>query len=49
MLLKTCLRERPSLRVIIIDPHNEYAAHFGRDSVVLIRTTSSFLLDVQVR
>jgi uncharacterized protein len=35
MLLKTCLRERPNLRVIIIDPHNEYAAHFTRDSMVL--------------
>ena len=28
MLLKQCLRERPNLRVMIIDPHNEYAAHF---------------------
>lgn len=35
MLLKTCLRERPNLRVMIVDPHNEYAAHFSRDSVVL--------------
>jgi uncharacterized protein len=35
MLLKTCLRERPNLRVMILDPHNEYAAHFSRDSIVL--------------
>ena len=35
MLLKTCLRERPNLRVMILDPHNEYAAHFTRDSIVL--------------
>jgi DNA helicase HerA-like ATPase len=34
MLLKQCLRERPNLRVMIIDPHNEYAAHFPKDSVV---------------
>jgi uncharacterized protein len=34
MLLKQCLRERPNLRIIIIDPHNEYAAHFRKDSMV---------------
>ena len=34
MLLKQCLRERPNLRVMIIDPHNEYAAHFRKDSIV---------------
>ena len=35
MLLKRCLRERPDLRVLIVDPHNEYASHFPDDSVVL--------------
>jgi hypothetical protein len=35
MLLKQCLRERPDLRILIIDPHNEYASHFPDDSVVL--------------
>jgi DNA helicase HerA-like ATPase len=34
MILKTCLRERPGLRIIIIDPHNEYAAHFPKDAMV---------------
>ena len=34
MLLKQCLRDRPNLRVIIIDPHNEYAAHFRKDAMV---------------
>ena len=50
MLLKTCLRERPNLRVIILDPHNEYAAHFTRDSMVLdLGQPRASLLDVQVR
>jgi hypothetical protein len=35
MLLKRCLREAPNLRVLIVDPHNEYASHFPDDSVVL--------------
>ncbi len=35
MLLKQCLHNRPHLRVIIIDPHNEYAAHFREDALVL--------------
>ena len=43
MLLKTCLRERPNLRVMIVDPHNEYAAHFSRGfGRARLRTTSNF-------
>jgi DNA helicase HerA-like ATPase len=28
MLVKQCVRESPKLRMIIVDPHNEYSAHF---------------------
>ena len=35
MLLKKCLAARPNLRVLIVDPHNEYARHFPNDSIVL--------------
>ncbi|MGO9769408.1 MAG: ATP-binding protein [Roseiarcus sp.] len=35
MLLKKCLAARPKLRVLIIDPHNEYARNFPGTSVVL--------------
>jgi hypothetical protein len=28
MLVKHCVRELPKLRMIIVDPHNEYSAHF---------------------
>jgi DNA helicase HerA-like ATPase len=35
MLIKKCLAKRPKLRVLIIDPHNEYAKHFPRESVLL--------------
>ena len=35
MLVKKCLSRRPKLRALIIDPHNEYARHFQRESVVL--------------
>ena len=35
MLIKKCLAKRPKLRVLIIDPHNEYAKHFPRNSVLL--------------
>ncbi|MBV8661582.1 MAG: DUF87 domain-containing protein [Hyphomicrobiales bacterium] len=35
MLLKKCLANRPKLRVLIIDPHNEYARNFPDISVVL--------------
>ena len=28
MIVKQCVREQPNLRMIIVDPHNEYAAHF---------------------
>ena len=32
MLLKQCIRTQPQLRVLIADPHNEYARHFDRDA-----------------
>ena len=35
MLLKKCLAARPKLRVLIVDPHNEYARNFPDDSIVL--------------
>ena len=35
MLLHKCLAERPNLRVLVIDPHNEYRSHFADSSVVL--------------
>ena len=35
MLLKKCLAARPKLRVLIVDPHNEYARNFPTNSVVL--------------
>jgi DNA helicase HerA-like ATPase len=35
MLLKKCLATRPKLRVLVIDPHNEYARNFPTDSIVL--------------
>ena len=35
MLLKKCLAARPKLRVLVVDPHNEYARYFPRDSLVL--------------
>ncbi|HEY1942046.1 MAG TPA: ATP-binding protein [Roseiarcus sp.] len=35
MLVKKCLANRPKLRALIIDPHNEYARHFPDMSVVL--------------
>jgi len=35
MLVKQCVRERPKLRMLIIDPHNEYAAHFKTQAIVL--------------
>jgi DNA helicase HerA-like ATPase len=28
MIVKLCVREQPKLRVMIVDPHNEYASHF---------------------
>ena len=35
MLVKQCVRESPKLRMIIVDPHNEYSAHFqGQAHVV---------------
>ena len=35
MLLHKCLGERPNLRALIVDPHNEYAKHFAGKSLVL--------------
>jgi DNA helicase HerA-like ATPase len=35
MLAKRCLSELPDMRVLIIDPHNEYAAHFREEAIVL--------------
>ena len=35
MLVKQALRNLPKLRAIILDPHNEYARHFGRQAIVL--------------
>jgi len=35
MLMRLCLEERENLRVIILDPHNEYQGHFPGQSVVL--------------
>ena len=35
MLLKQCIRHRPDLRVLIADPHNEYARHFAFEAVLL--------------
>ena len=32
MLLKQCIRNQPHLRVLIADPHNEYARHFDQDA-----------------
>ena len=35
MLLKQCIRNKPDLRVLIVDPHNEYAPHFRNQAVLL--------------
>lgn len=35
MLMRLCLAERENLRVIILDPHNEYQGHFPGQAVVL--------------
>jgi len=35
MLVKQCVRERPKLRVMIVDPHNEYASHFRKQAFLL--------------
>jgi DNA helicase HerA-like ATPase len=35
MLIKQCVRELPKLRVMIVDPHNEYSAHFRNQAYVL--------------
>ena len=35
MLLRKCLGQRENLRVLIIDPHNEYKNHFNDNSIVL--------------
>jgi DNA helicase HerA-like ATPase len=35
MLIKQCVRELPKLRVMIVDPHNEYSAHFRNQAYLL--------------
>ena len=35
MLIKKCLGERKNLRVLIIDPHNEYKNHFVDNAIIL--------------
>lgn len=35
MLVKQCVRELPKLRMIIVDPHNEYSAHFRNQAFLL--------------
>jgi DNA helicase HerA-like ATPase len=35
MLVKQCVRELPKLRMMIVDPHNEYSAHFRSQAYVL--------------
>lgn len=35
MLMRLCLTERENLRVIILDPHNEYRGHFPTEAIVL--------------
>ena len=35
MLIGKCLAERPNLRVLLIDPHNEYRRHFPDNAIVL--------------
>lgn len=32
MLIKQCIRNLPNLRVLLIDPHNEYARHFPKEA-----------------
>jgi uncharacterized protein len=35
MLIKQCVCELPKLRVMIVDPHNEYSAHFRKQAYLL--------------
>ena len=35
MLVKQCVRELPKLRMMIVDPHNEYAAHFRNQAYLV--------------
>ena len=35
MLVKQCVREKPKLRMMIVDPHNEYSAHFRNQAFLL--------------
>ena len=35
MVVKQCVRELPKLRMIIVDPHNEYSAHFRNQAFLL--------------
>jgi uncharacterized protein len=39
MLLRSAVRVKKNLRVIILDPHNEYTAAFPEDSITLDSTT----------
>ncbi len=32
MLIKQCIRNMPNLRILLIDPHNEYARHFPKEA-----------------
>ncbi len=50
LLLKKSLAVRPKLRIIIFDPHNEYAAHFpGLAQIVDFGKPGAAVLDVQIR
>ena len=35
LLMKKCLEENPGLHMMILDPHNEYRAHFKEQAMVL--------------
>ena len=35
VILKSLLRENPHARVLLLDPHNEYAQAFGEEALVL--------------
>ena len=50
LLLKKSLAARPKLRIIIFDPHNEYAAHFpGACADHRFGKSRTAVLDVQIR
>ena len=35
MIVKQCVRELPKLRMMIVDPHNEYSAHFRNQAHIV--------------